>query len=70
MFSVVQLLVDVIHTSVNNVVSMKVAHCVKDLMNNTRGVLLSELSIITDTIKKLSSGSKLRDNVVLVLCDN
>lgn len=53
----------------NDLVSVEEVDCKKDLLDGLGGIFLSELSLLADTIKELSTGSKLRDNVKLVLED-
>jgi hypothetical protein len=54
-------------TAVHDVVLMEITHCVEHFANDLGCILLGELSVLADTIEKLSSGSKLSDDVVLVL---
>jgi hypothetical protein len=54
-------------TSMDDVVVVQVADGIEYLADNLGGILLGKFSVFTDTIKQLSSGSKLGNDVVFVL---
>jgi hypothetical protein len=51
----------------DDVVVVQVADGIEYLADNLGGILLGEFAVFTDTIKQLSSGSKLGNDVVFVL---
>lgn len=51
----------------HNVIFVKVGYCVQDLANDLCGILLGEFSVLANAVKELSTGGKLRDDIVLVL---
>jgi hypothetical protein len=53
--------------SVNNVVLVEEIDSKKNLLDSFGGILLGELALFADTVKKLAAGSELRNNVELVL---
>lgn len=53
----------------DNVVIVQVADGIEHLADDLGGVFLGEFSVLADTIKQLSSGSKLGNDVVFVLPD-
>jgi hypothetical protein len=52
---------------VNNVVLVEEIDSKKNLLDSFGGILLGELALFADTVKKLAAGSELRNNVELVL---
>lgn len=51
----------------NYVVLVQVVDSAQNLLDGLRGILFSELSLLANPVKQLSSGGQLGDDVVLVL---
>lgn len=51
----------------NDIILMQVVNSVENLLDRLRGVFLSELAPVADTIKELSSCGQLSDNVEFIL---
>lgn len=50
----------------NNIVAVKVVDSAEHLLDGLRSVLLCELALLADAVEQLSTGRKLRDDVVLI----
>lgn len=51
----------------DNVVLVEIVDCFQDLANGLRCIFFRESALFTDSVKQLSSGGQLGDDVVLVL---
>jgi hypothetical protein len=51
----------------HDIMLVQVVDGLKDLLDGLRSVFLSELAPLAYTVKQLSTGSKLSDNVIFVL---
>jgi hypothetical protein len=51
----------------DDVSSMKIVHRFKHLFDRLRCIFLCEFSLLTDAVEKLSAGSQLCDDVILIL---
>lgn len=54
-------------TSVDDIVLVKVVDGVEDLLYGLGGILLGEFALVADSIEEFAAGSKLRDDIELVL---
>lgn len=55
------------HTSVDNLVGVEEVDGVKDLLDSLGGILLSELALLANPVKELTTGGELGYDVELVL---
>jgi len=55
------------HTSVDNIVLVKIVYGFKYLFDSLCGILLRELALLTNAIEEFSARREFCDNVVLVL---
>ena len=59
--------IDVNHTSMDNIVVVEIIHSFKDLPYCLGSVFLRKLSVFAYSVKELSTGSQLRNDIVFVL---
>lgn len=55
------------HTSVDNLVGVEEIDGIKDLLDSLGGILLSELALLANSVKELTTGGELGYDVELVL---